>query len=260
MKKYFIFIFFVLLTRTVYGADVIELSTFPQTSDAVVRNCYEQATASTTRGKALCSEKGFGDYWVCAPSREIRLKSLEQCKVKAQDAKDQPAMLYLLGLLHQDFNYQPRSSKCPKYFYYQEGSAVCVYTNDHFNQLISKYPESIYADMAAVKQAQKAYRYYECEGQVLCSIENQIVGWVNLLEKKPTSRFSDMVIKNIVESLNSLLKEKIDPRNENPGGLLEDVQNLRIIATKLSPDKRVKLTKSLEEAEVILTKIREAKQ
>ncbi len=258
MKKFFICIFVVLLTRTIYGADVIELSTFPRNSDAVVRNCYEQATAATAKGKALCNEKGFGDYWVCPPSKEIRLNALEQCKVKAQDAKDQPAMLYLLGLLHQDFNYQPRSSKCPEYFRYQEGSAVCVYTNDHFKQLISKYQESTYADMAAVKQAQKAYRYYECEGQVLCSIENQIVGWVNLLEKKPTSQFTDLAINKVVESLSSLSKEKIDPSTESPRGLLEDIQNLRTIATRLSPENRVKLTKSLEQAEVILTKIQES--
>ena len=258
MKNLSLFIFIVLLTRITYGSDVIELPTFPKSSDSVVRSCYEQAIAATAKGKALCNEKGSGDYWVCPPSKEIRLKALEQCKAKAQTAKDQPAILYLLGLLHQDFNYQPHTEKCPEYFRYQEGSAVCVYTNDHFEQLILKFPESTYADMAAVKQAQKAYRYYECEGQVLCSIENQIVGWVNLLGKKPTSRFADLAINKVVDSLNGLSKAEIDPRSESPDGLLQDVQNLRTIATKLSPENRVKLIKSLEQAEVILSKIQES--
>ena len=254
MKKHTIFIFIVLLSRITYGADVIELPTFPKSSDSAVQRCYDQATAAIAKGKALCKN----DYWICSPSKEIRLKALEQCKAKTQIAKDQPAMLYLLGLLHQDFHYSPPSTECPEYFRYQEGSAVCVYTNVHFEQLISKYPESVYADMAAFKQAQKAYRYYECEGQVLCSIENQIVGWVNLLEKKPTSRFSDLAINKIVESLSSLSKEEIDPNNESPGGLLKDVQSLRTIATRLSPENRVKLTKTLEQTEVILNKIQES--
>ncbi len=259
MRKLSIFVFIVLLSRITYGANVIELSTFPKSSDSVVWSCYEQATAATWKGKALCDEEGSGDYWVCPSSKEIRLKALEQCKTKVQTAKDQPAMLYLLGLLHQDFNYQPDTAGCPEYFRYQEGSAVCVYTNDHFEQLISKFPESAYADMAAVKQAEKAYRYYECEGQVLCSIENQIVGWVNLLEKKPASRFADLAINKVVESLNSLSKSEIDPRYESPRGLLGDVQNLRTIAGKLSQENRVKLTKSLDQAEDLLRKIQESK-
>lgn len=257
MKKLSLFVFIVLLSRITYGADIIELPTFPNSSDNVVRSCYEQAIAATAKGKALCGEKGFGDYWVCPPSKEIRLQALEQCKAKAQTAKDQPAMLYLLGLLHQDFNYQPRASKCPEYFRFQEGSAVCVYTNDHFEQLRSKFPESTYADMAAVKQAQKAYRYYECEGQVLCSIENQIVGWVALLEKKPASGFAGMAVDKIVESLNRLSKEKIDPQSESFTGLVQDVQTLKSIAARLSPENRVKLTRSLEQAEIRLRKMQE---
>lgn len=261
MRKLPMFILLTLVSRHAEGSDVIELSTFPKSSDEVVRRCYDEALAATQKGKALCNEKGFGDYWVCPPSREIRLKPLERCRSEANNAKDQAAMLYLLGLLHQDFRSQDldRGRGCPELYRYQEGSARCVYTNDHFDQLIQRFPESRYADMGAFKRAEEMYRYYECEGQKLCVIENQIVGWIYFLETRPQSSLADQATNKIVAALGSLsATTKLDLRWESPEGLLEDVENLNAIAAKLSPTNREKLIKSLEKIKPILVKIKEA--
>jgi hypothetical protein len=259
MKRMSAFIILALLQRTLCAAaDIADLSVFSQSPDKVVRGCYELASAALEKGKALCKAEGFGENWVCPPSKEIRFKALERCKANAKAAKDQPAMLYLLGLLHQDYRYKPDNTECPEYFRYQEGSGVCVYTDDHFKQLMSEHPESKYADMAAVKQAETAYRYYECEGGVLCSIENQITGWIVFLENKPTSRFADMATAEIVDSLASLSGAKIDAGRESPTNLLEDLDNLRAIAPRLSSENRTKLTASLEAASAILTEIEKA--
>jgi len=259
VRKLSVFTLFVLMAFTVHGAEVIELSTFRESADRVVQECYELAIAATKKGKALCDEQGFGDYWVCPPSKEIRLQALKQCKAGAQKAKDHAAMLYLLGLLHQDFHYQADNGECPEFYRFQEGSAVCVYTNDHFEQLIREFPKSKYSDMAAFKQADAAYRYYECEGQVLCSVENAICGWVDFLNKRPTSDLADTATHRIIESLNSLSGAPLDPRQESPSGLLGDVRNLRVIAAKLSSENRTNLTRSLDLAEAALTKLQKEK-
>lgn len=261
MRTLPLFILLTLLSPLAYGSDVIELSTFPKSSDEVVRRCYEEAMAATKKGKALCDEKGFGDYWVCPPSREIRLKLLERCRSEAKNAKDQAAMLYLLGLLHQDFRSQDlnRGRGCPEFYRYQEGSAICVYTNDHFDQLIQRFPESRYADMGAFKRAEEMYRYYECEGQKLCVIENQIVGWIYFLETRPKSSLADQATNKIVAALGSLSPTtKLDLRWDSPEGLLEDVETLNTTSAKLSPTNREKIRKSLEKIKPILVKIKEA--
>jgi hypothetical protein len=256
-----LFISLTLLSPLAHASAVIELSTFPKSSDEVVQRCYDEATAATKKGKALCDEKGFGPYWVCPPSREIRLKPLERCRSEAKNAKDQAAMLYLLGLLHQDFRSQDldRGRGCPEFYRYQEGSALCVYTNDHFDQLIQRFPESRYAEMGAFKRAEEMYRYYECEGQKLCVIENQIVGWIYFLETRPKSTLADQATNKIVAALGSLSPTtKLDLRWETPEGLLEDVETLNAMAAKLSPTNREKLRKSLERIKPILVKIQEA--
>lgn len=260
VKRFSFFLLFISFARFVHAVDVPELATFPKTADRVIQRCYEQAMVATKKGKALCDELGYGDHWVCPESKEIRLKSLEQCKADAPKAKDQAAMLYLLGLLHQDFRYQPDNRECPQFYRYQEGSGVCVYKNDHFEQLIREFPESRYSDMAAFRQAAAAYRYYECEGKVLCAVENKISGWIEFLEKNPGSGLAGVATTKIVDSLNGLSDAAIDPRREDPRGLIKDVEDLRNIATKLSSENRERLTRSLDGAGAVLAKLQRAQQ
>ena len=260
MRNSGLFLLFILFPLSIRAAEVIELATFPEVADKVIQRCYEQAMAATKEGKAICEQQGFGDYWVCPPSKEMRLKSLEQCKADAPKAKDEAAMLYLLGLLHQDFNYGPDSRECPEFYRYQEGSAVCIYKNDHFERLMQEFPKSKYSDMAAFKRAEAAYRYYECEGQVLCYIENAICGWISFLEKKPTSDLAGIATQKIVESLNRLSDTTLDPKRETSTSLLEDIGNLRVIATGLSPESRANLIRSLDSAQAVLTKFQRAQQ
>lgn len=174
-------------------------------------------------------------------------------------------MLYLLGLLHQDFRYQDlnRGRGCLQFYRYQEGSARCVYTNDHFNQVLREFPESKYADMAAFKRAEEEYRYYECEGTKLCPIENQIVGWIYFLEVRPRSPLADQATNKIVAALDGLSRlsiAKLDFSHENSPeeGLLKDIENLNGIAAKLSSENRGKLKVSFEKAKPILIKIEKA--
>lgn len=260
MRNSSLFLLFILCSVPIHAAEVIELATFPEVTDKVVRGCYEQAMAATKKGKAICEQQGFGDYWVCPPTKEMRLKSLEQCKADAPKAKDEAAMLYLLGLLHQDFNYKPAGVECPELYRFQEGSAVCVYKNDHFERLLQEFPKSKYSDMAAFQEAEAAYRYYECEGQVLCSIENAICGWIDFLERKPMSDLAGIATQKIVESLDRLSAATLDPKRETSTGLLEDIVNLRVIATGLSPESRASLVRSLDSAQAVLTEFQRAQQ
>lgn len=260
MRKLIFGMLLVLLSATAHSAEPVELATFPESKDQVVQACYDIAADATTRGKALCVEGGYGDYWICPQSREMRLQALEQCKASVSKANDQPEMLYLLGLLHQDFNFQPEHPECPEFYRFQEGSGVCVYTNDHFDQLIEKFPSSEYSDMSGFKKAQVAYRYYECEGQVLCSIENAICGWVDFLRERPASDLAGLATDRIVEPLNSLSTAKLDPQRESPDGLRNDVANLRTIAGTLSLENRRKLTRALDAAEASLLQLQSAQQ
>ncbi len=260
MKNTLIFVFLIYTTAIAYGDDVVELSSPLASTDPVVGKCYEQAMSAAVEGKKLCKNLLGNDYWVCSQSKEPRLKSLEKCNVMATDAKDQAAMLYLLGLLHQDFRYQANDRKCPQFFRYQEGSAVCVYTNDHFKNLMKEFPSSKYADMAAYKRAGEYYRYYECEGQILCSIENQIAGWVHFLKKRPTSVYAPEAIGKIAEALNKLSDFELDPRWESADGLLKDIETLNMVATKVSPESRGKFIAGLEKAKLILLKFREGQK
>lgn len=260
MRNSGLFLLFILFPLSIHAGEVIELATFPEVGDEVIQRCYEQAMAATKQGKVICEEQGFGDFWVCPPSKEMRLKPLEQCKADAPKAKDEAAMLYLLGLLHQDFHYKPHGSGCPEFYRFQEGSAVCVYKSEHFERLMEKFPESKYSDMAAFKQAEAAYRYYECEGRTLCSIENAIAGWIQFLEKKTTSDFAGMAKQKIVEALDRLSDTTLDPKRESATGLLADIRDLRVIATGLSPENRADLVRSLDSAEVVLTGLQRVHQ
>ena len=260
MKKLPAFILLALLPSVAHGSVVIELSTFPKSPDPVVQRCYEQAMAATRKGKALCVDKGWGDFWVCPASREMRAKPLQQCRAEAKNAKDRVGMLYLLGLLHQDFRLHSDDSKCPELYRYQEGSAICVYTNDHFDQLLREFPKSAFADMAAFQRAEEEYRYYECEGTLYCSIENQITGWIGFLEIRPRSPFADHATDTIIKAfgrLDRLSDPKLDLSREYPDSLLEDIERLTTIAAKLSPGNRATLQSSLKKAKPVLLELKE---
>lgn len=168
-------------------------------------------------------------------------------------------MLYLLGLLHQDFRYQTEPRGCPEFFRYQEGSALCVYTDDHFNELIERFPKSSYADLGAFKRAEAAYRYYECEGQKLCAVENEITGWIDFLKLRPRSPLAGQATDKIVAAFDSLAGAKFKPGSETPEGLLEDMETLGAIAANLSPENREKLKRSLAKAKPIVAGFQEAK-
>jgi hypothetical protein len=194
---------------------------------------------------------------LCDEGQPIKLKVLHACQHDAPHAANQAEMLYLLGLLYQDLDIRPVEAGCPKFFWLQEGSGVCVYGNHHYNELIKEYPQSIYADMAAFNKAQAAYRYYECEGQELCSVENDISGSIRFLARRSASELAPMATQRIVEALDRLPTLTLDPAAESPSGLLDDIKNLRRIAKRLSPENRKKLTKSLDAAEPLLIKLEE---
>lgn len=238
---------FLITTQRLSGAEVIDLTSFPKTSDSIVNRCFENARQVTQKGKDLCRPIS-GDYFICPKSKAARFESLESCRVAAKDATDKVAMLYLLGLLHQDFRYEPPKRECPEDFRYQEGSGVCVYTDKHFHDLISGYPNHRFADMAEYKIAESAYRSYECEGQVLCAVENAITGWKVFLKNRSSSPFASDAVDRIVSALDTLSKPGIDFTEEYPAGLVKDIDDLSSIVPALSKENGEKLSLSLTRA------------
>jgi hypothetical protein len=157
-------------------------------------------------------------------------------------------MLYLLGLAHLDLASILDGGRCPKHFYYQEGSSVCVYTDVHFKRLMAKYPRSEYADMAAAKVAQHAYRYYECEGGVVCAVENGVAGWVPFLEQRPESRYAPLAVHDVVEAVGRLSDPQGMTFNGYEKTLREDFRRLDTAANRLPPDLRMALKLAVAKA------------
>ena len=259
MRSLFMAIVLALVTGVSKAEDIIDLPSFPSRVESSINQCFQQAIKAKELGTKLCEAGGYGDYWICPQSLRMRLSALEYCKRKAVTSKDRVTMLYLLGLVHDDFHYQTDNKVCPEHFRYQEGSEVCVYTGVHYEQLMEEFPTSPYADMAAVKIAQATYRYYECEGSVLCSIENRIAGWVDYLERHPSSRFAGRAVDETIGALRIAGESPLDPDNEWPDGVIEDIRRLRATNPKVSAEKRAELAKALDETSAILRKIQEAR-
>ena len=238
------------------AAEPYDLINFPKSKDQIFNQCLSKYRSEKVKSDSICKNQGYGTYWICPKGLKLRLDSINQCQSSYEKVSEKNAYLYLLGLLHRDQNFQtdPRTRYCPEYYRYQEGSAVCVYTNMHFEELKSDFPKSKYADMATYNLAKKAYRYYECEGQVLCRITNEITGWIAYLKERPISTYSDLAVDKIVSSLENIKTTKFS-KGESPSYFLSDYKTLAKISEQVTLQNSKKLTTIMSDTRPILLKL-----
>jgi hypothetical protein len=110
--------------------------------------------------------------------------------------------------------------------------------------------------MAAFNKAERAYKYYECEGSMFCSTENRIHGWVALLNDKPAAPFEDVAVDKIETAFEELATTPIDARREHPRGLEEELGRLKVAMKQMSPGNRRRMEQAVAKIDKLIESVR----
>ncbi len=219
-----------------------KLATFPAASDASLSNCQSIATEARENEERVCKNP----YRTCEQALSVWLTAIKQCEKGLKTSKETAAFLYYLGLIHSGLNLKvQKESQCPAHLRYQEGSSVCVYRNTHYDRVLAEFPKTRYADMAAFNKAEQTYKYYECEGSMFCNTENRIHGWVMLLKDRAKAPFEDVVVSKIERAFEELATMPIDIEHEDPRGLEEELETLKLAMKQMSEGGRQRIDEAL---------------